>query len=208
MSRSLNTNQKITLLTDHGVGILDYMSRTEATSFQFVWRDRAIRSDFRAGVSLHSHTMYSEESLDTIAHYTARVPYLNRAIGFEGAEFQRGREKPDFVQIDYSIDDRAAEQRILPLAADVKAGVLTALPFGRGRLFRAVRGRAMPDWAQSFAESWAQFFLKYLLSDPRVTAVIPGTADPSHMIDNLDAMRGPLPDPDQRRQMVQFIDAL
>jgi hypothetical protein len=72
------------------------MSRTEATSFQFVWRDRAIRSDFRAGVSLHSHTMYSEESLDTIAHYTARVPYLNRAIGFEGAEFQRGREKLDF----------------------------------------------------------------------------------------------------------------
>ena len=127
---------------------------------------------------------------------------------FAAVEAILGREKPDFVQIDYSIDDRAAEQRILPLAADVKAGVLTALPFGRGRLFRAVRGRAMPDWAQSFAESWAQFFLKYLLSDPRVTAVIPGTADPSHMIDNLDAMRGPLPDPDQRRQMVQFIDAL
>ena len=127
---------------------------------------------------------------------------------FAAVEAILGREKPDFVQIDYSIDDRAAEQRILPLSADVKAGVLTALPFGRGRLFRAVRGRAMPDWAQSFAESWAQFFLKYLLSDPRVTAVIPGTADPSHMIDNLDAMRGPLPDPDQRRQMVQFIDAL
>lgn len=127
---------------------------------------------------------------------------------FAAVEAILGREKPDFVQIDYSIDDRAAEQRILPLAADVKAGVLTALPFGRGRLFRAVRGRAMPDWAQSFAESWAQFFLKYLLSDRRVTAVIPGTADPSHMIDNLDAMRGPLPDPDQRRQMVQFIDAL
>jgi aryl-alcohol dehydrogenase-like predicted oxidoreductase len=127
---------------------------------------------------------------------------------FAAVEAILGREKPDFVQIDYSIDDRAAEERILPLAADVKAGVLTALPFGRGRLFRAVRGRAVPDWAQSFAESWAQFFLKYLLGDPRVTAVIPGTADPSHMIDNLGAMRGPLPDPDQRRQMVQFIDAL
>jgi aryl-alcohol dehydrogenase-like predicted oxidoreductase len=127
---------------------------------------------------------------------------------FAAVEAILGREKPDFVQIDYSIDDRAAEQRILPLAADVKAGVLTALPFGRGRLFRAVRGRTVPDWAQSFAESWAQFFLKYLLGDLRVTAVIPGTADPSHMIDNLGAMRGPLPDPDQRRQMVQFIDAL
>jgi aryl-alcohol dehydrogenase-like predicted oxidoreductase len=119
-----------------------------------------------------------------------------------------GREKPDFVQIDYSIDDREAEKRILPLAADVKAGVLTALPFGRARLFRAVKGVAVPEWARGFAESWAQFFLKYLLADPRVTAVIPGTADPAHMTDNLGAMRGPLPDPDQRRQMVAFIEAL
>jgi aryl-alcohol dehydrogenase-like predicted oxidoreductase len=86
--------------------------------------------------------------------------------------------------------------------------VLTALPFGRGRLFSAVRGRTLPEWAQSFADSWAQFFLKYLLGDPRVTAVIPGTADPTHMIDNLQAMRGALPNADQRRQMVQLIDAL
>jgi aryl-alcohol dehydrogenase-like predicted oxidoreductase len=127
---------------------------------------------------------------------------------FAAVEAILGREKPDFVQIDYSIDDREAEQRILPLAAEVKAGVLTALPFGRGRLFAAVRGRTVPDWAQNFAESWAQFFLKYLLGDSRVTAVIPGTADASHMIDNLGAMRGPLPDPDQRRQMVQFIATL
>ena len=119
-----------------------------------------------------------------------------------------GRENPDFVQIDYSIDDREAEKRILPLAAEVKAGVLTALPFGRARLFRAVKGVAVPEWARGFAESWAQFFLKYLLADPRVTAVIPGTADPAHMTDNLGAMRGPLPDPDQRRQMVAFIEAL
>jgi aryl-alcohol dehydrogenase-like predicted oxidoreductase len=118
------------------------------------------------------------------------------------------REKPDFVQIDYSIDDRQAEQRILPLAAEVKAGVLTALPFGRGRLFGAVHGRPVPDWAQGFAGSWAQFFLKYLLGDARVTAVIPGTADTAHMADNLGAMRGPLPDPDQRRRMVQFIETL
>jgi aryl-alcohol dehydrogenase-like predicted oxidoreductase len=118
------------------------------------------------------------------------------------------REKPDFVQIDYSIDDREAEQRILPMAAEVKAGVLTALPFGRGRLFRAVRGLSLPDWAQGFAGSWAQFFLKYLLGDPRVTAVIPGTANAGHMADNLAAMRGLLPDPDQRRQMTQFIETL
>jgi len=127
---------------------------------------------------------------------------------FAAVEAVLRREKPDFVQIDYSIDDREAEQRILPLAAEVKTGVLTALPFGRGRLFRAVRGRPLPDWAQNFADSWAQFFLKYLLADPRVTAVIPGTADPAHMADNLGAMHGGLPDPDQRRQMVQLIATL
>jgi aryl-alcohol dehydrogenase-like predicted oxidoreductase len=127
---------------------------------------------------------------------------------FSAIEAVLEREKPDFVQIDYSIDDREAEKRILPLAADVNAAVLTALPFGRGRLFRAVRGQTIPDWAQGFAESWAQFFLKYLLADPRVTAVIPGTADASHMADNLGALRGPVPTPDQRRRMVQFVDSL
>jgi len=118
------------------------------------------------------------------------------------------REKPDFVQIDYSLDNRGAERRILPLAAEVKAGVLTAVPFGSGRMFRSVRGKKVPDWAQPFANSWAQFFLKYLLSDPRVTAVIPGTSDARHMTDNAGAMHGQLPDPDQRRRMVAFIRTL
>jgi aryl-alcohol dehydrogenase-like predicted oxidoreductase len=119
-----------------------------------------------------------------------------------------GREKPAFVQVDYSIDNRAAAERILPLAAEVKAGVLTALPFGRGRLFRAVRGKSIPDWAHEFAGSWAQFFLKYLLADERITAVIPGTSNPSHMADNLGAMRGRLPDAGERKRMVAFVASL
>ena len=86
--------------------------------------------------------------------------------------------------------------------------MLTALPFGRDRLFRAVRGKAIPDWATDFAASWAQFFLKYLLADERVTTVIPGTSNPMHMADNLGAMRGRLPDPDQRKRMVAFLDGL
>jgi aryl-alcohol dehydrogenase-like predicted oxidoreductase len=131
-----------------------------------------------------------------------------RHADFAAIEAVLLREKPDFVQIDYSLDDREAEKRILPAAADVKAAVLTALPFGRGRLFHAVRGKDIPDWAHGFAASWAQFFLKYLLGDPRVTTVIPGTADPAHMTDNLGAMRGPLPDPDQRKQMEAFAATL
>lgn len=118
------------------------------------------------------------------------------------------REKPDFVQIDYSLDNREAEKRILPLAAEVRAGVLTAVPYGNGRLFRAVRGKELPDWARVFANSWGQFFLKYMLSDTRVTVVIPGTANPGHMTDNAGAMRGPLPDPDQRRRMIEFVESL
>jgi aryl-alcohol dehydrogenase-like predicted oxidoreductase len=127
---------------------------------------------------------------------------------FAAVEAVLKREKPDFVQIDYSLDNRVAEKRILPLAAEVKAGVLTALPFGRARLFRAVHGKEIPDWAKGFAGSWAQFFLKYLLGDPRVTAVIPGTSDARHMTDNLGAMRGPLPDVGERQKMVAFVEAL
>ncbi|MBR1221358.1 aldo/keto reductase [Bradyrhizobium sp. U87765 SZCCT0131] len=118
------------------------------------------------------------------------------------------REKPEFVQVDYSIDNREAESRVLPIAAETGAGVLTALPFGRGRLFRAVHGKELPDWAKPFAASWAQFFLKYLIGDPRVTAVIPGTGDAAHMTDNAGAMRGPLPDTAQRKQMAAFVDGL
>lgn len=127
---------------------------------------------------------------------------------FAALEAVLGREKPDFVQVDYSLDNRKAQERILPLAAEIGAGVLTALPFGRARLFRAVRGKQIPDWARDFAGSWAQFFLKYLLADERVTAVIPGTSDPAHMADNLGAMHGRLPDAKQRQRMIEFVGNL
>ena len=127
---------------------------------------------------------------------------------FPAVEAVMAREQPDFVQIDYSINDREAQKRILPLAAEIKAGVLTALPLGRGRLLRAVRGQPLPDWAKELAGSWPQFFLKYLLADERVTAVIPGTSNPTHMADNLAAMRGRLPDTDERERMVALLQTL
>ena len=127
---------------------------------------------------------------------------------FDVVEAVLRQEKPDFVQIDYSIDNRLAEARILPLAGDLRAAVLTALPFGRARLFTAVRGKAIPGWAREFAQSWAQFFLKFLLADERVTAVIPGTSSAAHMADNLGAMRGRLPDMQERRQMAALIATL
>lgn len=115
------------------------------------------------------------------------------------------REKPEFLQINYSLAERSVEERLLPLAADAGTAVLVNLPFGRGKLFGAVRGKTLPEWAREFdAASWGQFFLKYLLGHPAVTCVIPGTDKPEYMLDNLDAGRGRLPDAAMRRKMVEF----
>src|SRR4029450_12814872 len=124
---------------------------------------------------------------------------------FAAVEAVLKNEKPDFVQIDYSIDNRLAEERILPVAAEMRVAVLTAIPLGRARLFRAVRGKEVPEWARPFAATWAQFFLKFLLADGRVTAVIPGTGNAEHMADNLGATGGRLPNPEERARMVAFV---
>lgn len=119
------------------------------------------------------------------------------------------REKPDFFQINYSLSDRTAAERLIPAAGDVGAAVLTNLPFGRNRLFRRVQGQPLPEWAAEFdATSWAQLFLKYLLGNPAVTAVIPGTDKPEYMRDNLGAGRGRLPDAAMRRRIEQWYEAL
>jgi aryl-alcohol dehydrogenase-like predicted oxidoreductase len=149
---------------------------------------------------------FREWKMQGLCRYVGITSTFHR--DFAAVEAVLEREKPDFIEIDYSLDNRLAEKRILPLAAEVKAAVLIALPFGRARLFRAVRGKEIPDWARGFAKSWAQFFLKFLLSDPRVTVVIPGTSDAAHMTDNLGALRGPLPDAEQRKRMVAFAEAL
>lgn len=119
------------------------------------------------------------------------------------------REKLDFVQINYSMAERSVEQRLLTVAADTGTAVLVNLPFGRGRLFAAVRGRRLPEWAAEFdAASWGQFFLKYILAQQAVTCVIPGTDKAEYMLDNLNAGRGRLPDAAMRRRMVEFWDSL
>ncbi len=115
----------------------------------------------------------------------------------------------DVVQVDYSLANRHVEERILPVAADRGMAVLCNLPFGRGRLFTAVGDRPLPDWASEFdSESWAQFFLKFLVSHPAVTCAIPGTATIEYARDNIGAAWGRLPDDALRRKMVEFYDAL
>jgi len=118
-------------------------------------------------------------------------------------------EALDFIQVDYAIDNRNADQRILPLAADRGMAVMINLPFGRGRLFGAVQGQKLPPWASDFdCASWAHFFLKYIVSHPAVTCAIPGTATVEYIVDNLGAARGRLPEPAMRRRMERFVDQL
>lgn len=119
------------------------------------------------------------------------------------------QEKIDFIQVNYSMAERSVEDRLLAAAADTGTAVMCNLPYGRGRLFRAVKGRPLPEWARDFgAASWGQFFLKYLIGHPAVNAVIPGTDKVEYMLDNLDAGRGPLPDAAMRKRMAAFIDPL
>jgi len=115
----------------------------------------------------------------------------------------------DFVQFNYSLAEREAEARLLPVAAETGTAVIINRPFAQGALFPKVKGKSLPDWAAEFdCGSWAQFFLKYILAHPAVTCVIPGTSTARHMTDNLKAGAGRLPDAAMRRRMVEYMDRL
>ena len=135
-----------------------------------------------------------------LTHYTESA--------FDRLQTAMRKHKPDFIQINYSLGEPEAADRILPLAQDMGIAVLINRPYQSGRLFRAVSGKSLPGWAADFAASWGQFFLKFIISHPAVTCVIPATSKPHHMIDNLGAGFGPLPDDAMRQRMIAFMAAL
>lgn len=115
----------------------------------------------------------------------------------------------DFLQINYSLGERESAERLLPLAQEKKVAVIANRPFGEGALFSRVRGKALPEWAREIgAATWAQFFLKWIISHPAITCAIPGTGKPGHMLDNLAAGTGALPDAAMRAKMSAYFDAL
>ena len=136
-----------------------------------------------------------------ITHYTASAyPDVERALS---------AEPWDFLQINYSLAERDAERRVLALALERKVKVLINRPFAEGALFRRTKGKPLPPWAAELGiASWAQYFLKWIVSHPAVTAAIPGTARPDHMTDNLAAGQGPMPSAEQRRKMAEYFDSL
>jgi diketogulonate reductase-like aldo/keto reductase len=118
-------------------------------------------------------------------------------------------EKPDFVQLNYSIRDRAAAVRLLPLATDLGIAVMVHRPFDGGALFDRIRGKAFPEWAAEVdCSCWAQFFLKFILGHPAVTCVIPATRNPSHELENMGAGFGRLPDERVRERMSAHLNTL
>src|SRR5437870_2245236 len=135
-----------------------------------------------------------------VTHYTASA--------YDELERVLRAEPLDFVQVNYSLGEREAERRILPLARDRGVAVLANRPFSEGNLFQRVRDQPLPGWAAALdCESWAQFFLKWILAHPTVTCVIPATSRPQHLIDNMKAGRGTLPDAATRERMAALVAA-
>lgn len=156
-----------------------------------------------------------ETHIETLREWKAagRIRYIGitTSHGRRHAEFERvmALDDVDFVQFTYNIIDREAERRLLPLAAELGRAVIINRPFRGGSLFDHVRNRPLPAWAAEFdCENWAQYFLKFIVSDPAVTCAIPATSQLEHMRENMGALFGRLPAPDLRARMVRHFQTL
>jgi len=155
-------------------------------------------------VSTHTRTLREWKA-------AGKIRYLGITHYHSGAFGQLERliktKEYDFVQFNYSMEEREAEASLLPLCADTGTAVLINRPFSQGGMFGRVRGKPLPPWSADFdCGSWAQFFLKYLLGHPAVTCVIPGTSRIRHLKDNMQAGMGRLPDAEMRRRMVEYFE--
>jgi len=155
-----------------------------------------------ADVESHMGTLREWKSKGRI-RYTG-ITYSERQ-GFGEVERIMKSQKPDFVQINYSLVDRGADQRILPLAHQMGMGVIINRPFGGGGILRSIANKPIPAWAAEFdCHSWPQFLLKWIVAHPAVTCVIPATNNPQHLEDNMAAGVGRLPDARTRQRMASL----
>jgi aryl-alcohol dehydrogenase-like predicted oxidoreductase len=221
-SPSYGTAEAVVGEVVEGLKIRDSLFLATKVSLRNVGRDEGIKQ------IEESFKKYRTNKLDLIAVHNlrdtetqlrtlremkqaGRIRYVGITTSFDNqyGEFEQvmKKESLDFIQVDYALDNRDAGERIIPLAADRGMAVMINLPFGRGRLFNAVQGKKLPEWANEIdCQSWAQFFLKYIVSHPAITCAVPGMARPEYVVDNLGAARGRLPDAAMRRRMEQFID--
>jgi diketogulonate reductase-like aldo/keto reductase len=163
---------------------------------------------------LQVHNLLSWEGhLETLFAMKAegRLRYvgITTSEGRRHGEFERimAAHPLDFVQVSYNVLDREVEQRILPLARERGIGVIVNRPFRQGSLTRSLEGEALPNWATEIrARTWAQFLLKFIISHPAVTCAIPATTQVGHVVENMAASRGPMPDEAMRRRMAAFVE--
>jgi diketogulonate reductase-like aldo/keto reductase len=159
-----------------------------------------------ADVATHTKTLQEWKQKGRV-RYIGITHYSSSAYG-EIERLLKSRQY-DFLQINYSLEESESEKRVLPLAGELGTAVIVNRPFAEGALFRRVKGKALPPWAQVFGiTSWAQYFLKWIVSHPAVTCAIPGTGKPEHMKDNLAAGYGRMPDTAARRRMAEFFHSL
>ena len=208
LSTSIGLNEKLFLATKVWTSGLDEGIRQMNNSLTFLNRKKIDLMQIHNLVDWRTHLKTLRSWKDQgkikyigITHYTeSAYPSLEEII----------KEHPlDFLQINYSIKSRKADERLFPLAQEKKVGILVNQPFEDGALFRIVKGKELPSWAKEFdCHSWGQFFLKFILSQNAVSCVIPGTSKPHHMLDNLGAGFGKLPTAEHRARMIQLADSL
>lgn len=195
-----------------GAGKAAALQQMEGSSRVFGRRTIDLMQVWNLGDSIRSLTdSFLQTHLDAVTEWKAagRARYIgittSRDPQYADVEAAMTKYKLDFVQLDYSIDDRVPDQRLLPLAKDRGIAVLVNRPFSAGGLFGRVAGKSVPAWAAEFdCTSWAQFFLKFIVSHPAVTCTIPATGDLKHLRDNMGACVGRLPDGATRKRMVDF----
>lgn len=208
LTSELGIRDKLYLATKVGADSLDAGKPQIEQSFV------NLKTDFIDLIAVHNlrdtanHLAYLRELRDA-----GRIGAVGVTTSFDGQyeEFAAvmEREQLDAIQVDYALDNRNAAERILPLAQEKGIPPMINLSFGRGRLFQATEGKPLPDWAAEIgATTWAQVFLKYIVSHPSQPIAIPGTDQVRYVDDNLGAARGPLPDAALRTKMEQFIDGL
>ncbi|KRA82610.1 aldo/keto reductase [Altererythrobacter sp. Root672] len=208
LTSELGIRDKLYLATKVGADSLDAGKGQIEQSF------KNLKTDFIDLIAVHNlrdtanHLAYLRELRDA-----GRIGAVGVTSSFDGQYEQFAavmeREQLDCIQIDYALDNRNAAQRILPLAQEKGIPPMINLPFGRGSLFQATQGKPLPDWAAEIgATTWAQVFLKYIISHPSKPIAIPGTDQVRYVDDNLGAARGPLTDAALRTKMEQFIDGL
>lgn len=205
LSSELNLNQKLFIATKVWTTGKDSGIRQMNDSFRLMRRKKIELMQIHNLQDWQTHLQTLRKWKDEgKIKYIGLTHYTNSA--HERIPSILEKEKVDFIQINYNLLDRHAEERLLPFARDKGVAVLINQPFESGSLFQRVKGKQLPAWAADFdCNSWGQFFLKFILSHPAVTCAIPGTSRPDHMADNMGAAYGRLPSSKQRMEMAKII---